>query len=418
MLKQSIVTSLSAVSFLILSSTVSSQDQAVQKDKTSIVNKVHLMHPAVKSCLANLTQNCSLTAAIKTVNDESQAMERAKVLLGVAESMISLGQKKRANFVLDLAEEAARSTQLSIAIQVALKDIVPLQARLGNYDKAIQLASEVKIKSVRDNLLSLAVQLKAKTGMAYTELAAFSGKISKPNKAFWIMLKIMQEENITLAQPDIDSLRKQVQAITGSISNYRARASFAAILWKNGNKEEAQVIFDALDAEFVTFTNASVRARLAASKLSAMHYAGFDDQVLTVMLDFTKKQALSINSPDEQASFAEKVGPVEVRLGKVDAAVNKSNSFEQMMDQIEYIEKLATLHGKASSSLSRKIRFLSGALVDVEDAYERDVYRYRLLRAALAIQNKVLMIDLMKAMEDDDNQARGLALMAPLLQRN
>lgn len=377
--------------------------------------KIHQMNPAVASCLEDLNQNCALTAAVKTVTEEQQAMERAKVLLAVAESMITLGQKDRAKRVLDMAIEAAESTKLSIAMTVTLREAIPLFARLGYFDVTGNLLSKVDNQGLKDDLVMQVLREKAAQDLTYAEMMTWAKLISSPEKAFWATLKVMEEEGINLSAIALNDLGLQVEKQTTFAKKFRARASYAAILWKNGERQKAQTLFDKLDADFVLINAPSAKAQLASSKLAAMFNAGVDNGALTTMLDFTKKQAVSINDPDEKARFAERVGPVEIKLGRVGSAVIRSVYFQDLMTQVEYVEKLAELTGKPADEISQRIDYLANQLSTIEDSYERDVYRYRLLRSALSIKDKGLVKQLIQSMEDDDNQARGLALLAAIL---
>ncbi|WND01558.1 hypothetical protein QGN29_08295 [Temperatibacter marinus] len=406
--KISLFITASLVSF----SSATAQETSARKQP---LNKAHQMNPAVEACLENLSQNCALTAAVQTVSEESQAMERAKVLHGVAQSMIDIGQIDRAKLVLTMAEEAARSTQLSIAVQVALKEAIPLHVALENFDYAESLLSDFTDSSIKDTLLTDIVTGKATAGISFEGLTEYREKFSNARRFFWIKLKLLQEYTIPVPAEGLSDLKAEVLSVSGSVSSYRARAALASILWKNQKQEEAQVIFDQLDQEFLTYSGEAVKARLAAAKLTAMYHAGISGQPLDTMFDFTKRQGHAINSMTEKGYFAEQLGPIEMILGEGASAVFRATYFDQLMDQIEYVHKLAKLSTTSNYAINQTIQSLLVAVNKVEDSYERDVYRMRLIQSARSLSDKDLMIMILKQLEDDDNQAKGLALMAPLL---
>jgi hypothetical protein len=67
------------------------------------------------------------------------------------------------------------------------------------------------------------------------------------------------------------------------------------------------------------------------------------------------------------------------------------------------------------SILAAEVRRLLGDVAELEGAYERDLVRLTLLEGALANEDLPLARHIVEAMEDDDNQALALALMAQLL---
>jgi len=54
-------------------------------------------------------------------------------------------------------------------------------------------------------------------------------------------------------------------------------------------------------------------------------------------------------------------------------------------------------------------------VADLEGVYERDLIRLQLLEGALSNKDIALASDIIRSVEDDDNQARGLVLAAILL---
>ena len=61
-------------------------------------------------------------------------------------------------------------------------------------------------------------------------------------------------------------------------------------------------------------------------------------------------------------------------------------------------------------------RWIRDRVTEIEGAYDRDLVRLTLLDGAIANEDAFLAQSIVVAVEDDDNQAYGLALMAPLLE--
>lgn len=379
-------------------------------------NKAHQKNPAVTQCLQNITAGCALTAAVKTVGAETQPMERVKVLVAVAESMITLGQINRANYVLTIADEDARSTGLSIALLVAIKDLVPLHARLGNYDKAFAYLSEVKSDRLKDELLTVILSTQAQQQKDIETLQQTANQLSNPVSRFFTLAKSLQENNVTLSEADLVAFETKVNGLKKGSQQFRGKAALAGLLYQNGQKERALALFDELDSVLLNYGAGITGAMLAASKLNAMAYAGMDKSSLKTMRDYTNKQSFQINATDDHADFAEQIGPVEVELGMIGSAMSRRYYFKSISDQSGYLLKLSERHQRPSRNFTIAISKILETIRQESSRYNRDLFRYQLLRVAYNLKDKSLMQQIIEATEDDDNQARALALMAGLYQ--
>ena len=378
------------------------------------VTEGHKPSAEMQECLLAPTRACAIATSLGTVIKEEMGIERAKVLSALAEAFIDMKDMVQARGVLDMALEEARSVGISIALQIALKDIAPLYARLGEADMAFDLALEMQFEVTRDVVLREMASIFAAKGDFKAMQRALNG-IHNKDKSFWFQVDVLKKTNQPIPLDQLTTITATVETLNRYDLQYRGKSALAALKTKFNDPQGATILWDELDADFVKISGNSAKAQLAAVKVADMTFARLDDALIDDQLGFAQALALRIRSNGELQMLAGYLGPVEMMRGDEDTAVGRAIFFDEVSERLKYYIKLAEVKHTQSLSLIKAINKDLIKILAVDGAYERDGLRYHALRAAYEMKDVALIKRIIEATEDDDNQARGVALLSALL---
>ncbi|TNE66398.1 MAG: hypothetical protein EP335_03795 [Alphaproteobacteria bacterium] len=384
-----------------------------QNGQNGAVSTDHQPNAQTVACLEAPTRDCAFTSAIQTVISEEFGVERAKVLVGVARSMIETGQKQEALDTLKLALDEARAVRLSLVTQEKIHDIAPLMAQAGDMAGALALTEEIQNPSIQDKVLS---QIAA---AAYKRGALSDGRVAlkqmhNQTRAFWQRMTLLTlAPRDSLQAVDLETLDAEVRENMRPDLRYRGFVQLAIIGDRMGKAGERNYYLAEADDMFPSVIGIQTRADVTALRARNMLNAGMDSVFVEASYELAMLHGSRLRAKDELASFAEKIGPVEAATGRLEMALKRLDAFQAVAEKARYLASL-----KASSDVSILAAQVRETLVEVQalpGAYERDIVRLELMEGALDNNDLQLSRIIVEAMEDDDNQALALALMAPML---
>ena len=118
----------------------------------------------------------------------------------------------------------------------------------------------------------------------------------------------------------------------------------------------------------------------------------------------------------EKISITDEMGPALAFAGHVEYAAGYAKYYEDILEKSNYLKKISRFSGAITNdALSTVIRSVLVESEEIENGYEADEVRMNLLFAARSSADLELSKEIALAMKDDDNAARALALLIPLL---
>jgi len=364
-------------------------------------------------CLEAPTRDCAFNAALQTVIAEEFGIERAKVLIGVARSLIQTGKTEQAREYLMVALDEARSVRLSLVTQGKITEIAPLLTRAGDTASALALVEELQNPSIKDRVLyAIAEEAVANGSIADARVAL--RQTGNQKRAFWRELSLLTRlPRTALAGLDVARLEAQVRSADHVELNYRGLIQLAILADRMGRPGDRNALISEADELFPSLVGINPRAAATADRARNMFDAGMNDAFVSVSYELALLHGSRLRGNEELTSFATKIGLLESATGNLEAALARIEYFENTGDKSKYIATL--LGARDNSILAAQVRETLAEITELEGAYERDLVRLTLLEGALANQDLFLVRHIVEAIEDDDNQAFALALMAPLL---
>ncbi|WP_262690980.1 hypothetical protein [Kordiimonas aestuarii] len=398
---------------LLLSSMLGMMASPAFAQSPTVTNE-HKPNEQTLACLEAPTRDCAFTSALQTVISEELGIERAKVLIGVARSMIETGQTDQAIQTLMLALDEARTVKITFVTQEKITEIAPLLARAGDVSGALALVGELQNEGIKDTVLTEVAEEAIAAGQLADARVAL-GQMQNRTKAFWRELSLLarapKETLTTVKLPDLD---KEVRVLDRTDQRYRGIIHLAVIADRMGDMAERNGYLTEADELFTGVVGLGTRADVVAQRVRAMYDAGMNPALVRASYDLALLHGGRLGRNEAQMlDFAVQVGPVEAGIGYLDAALERLENFKQVDSKAAYLASLRT--GQGEEKIAAKMREVLGEVAQLQGAYERDIVRLKLLEGALDNANIDLASRIVKSMEDDDNQALALALMAPLL---
>lgn len=377
------------------------------------VTSDHRPNDHTMACLEAPTRDCAFTAALQTVIGEELGIEKAKVLIGVARSLIETGQTEQATQTLQLALAEARSVRLSLVTQQKITEIAPLLARAGDVAGGLALTEELQDDGVKDRVLTDIAEEAIRAGHLADARVAL-GQMANRSKAFWRELTLLaRAPREALGVVNLAELDSQVRALPNTEQKYRGIVQLAIIADRMGQPGDRNAYLTEADEMFSGVVGINSRATATSLRARSMFDAGMDDAFIAASYEIALLHGGRLRGNTAQSDFANQIGAIEAARGDVEAALGRLEYFTAVDAKAHY---LASLRASSNESiLAAEIRTVLGEVADLQGAYERDIVRLTLLEGALGNTDLYLARQIVEAMEDDDNQALALALMAPLL---
>lgn len=398
----------SAGMMLALSVSVSAQENGAPT-----VASDHKPNEHTLACLENLNRDCALSAAIQTAISEELGLEKAKVLTGVGQAMLSVGDKTRAQRTLMLALEEARSVGLALVVQERIRTIAPLLAKSGDIASALSLVEEIQIDRVRDQILQQIAEAAIEEGdLASAQVAV--DQIKNKRVAFWRELELyLKAPTNVLAAVDLIPFVEGIEKEPRADFQYRGLVTLALIERRRGYSDREASLLAGADALLDKVLSRQLTAEMMSLKLRAFYAAGFRGDMLASLMDGVVENSRQLRN-DALVAIAGRVGPIQAAEGRSTAALEWMRVFEDSLeDKARYLARLKfdapnTAHSELVEALLQETRAVDGA-------YDRDNLRLSLLEAAIGAKNINLARQVVSQIEDDDNQALGLAQLIVLL---
>ncbi|WP_417452127.1 hypothetical protein [Kordiimonas sp.] len=377
------------------------------------VSNDHKPNQQTMACLQAPTRDCALSSALQTVIAEELGVERAKVLVGVATSMIETGQREQAVETLMLALDEARTVKITFVTQEKIKEIAPLLARAGDVSGALVVADEIENHGIKDGVLAeIAAEAIGNGALADARVAL--GKMRNRSRAFWRELTLLaRAPDKALTTVKLDDIEADVRALGRTEQVYRGLIQLAIIADRKGNAVARDTYIAEADELFSGVVGIAARADATAQRASAMHDASLEAALVRASYDLAALHGDRVRDGDTLQDIARKLGPVEAALGDLGRAFARIEQFKTVEAKAAYVASLQPR--EASEEMVSKMSEVLGQISDVDGAYERDIIRLKLLDGALKNGSIDLASNIVRSMEDDDNQALALARMAPLL---
>jgi len=378
------------------------------------VTSDHKPNEHTLACLEAPTRDCAFTAALQTVINEEFGIERAKVLIGIARSMIVTNQKEQAIQTLMLALDEARSVNLSLVTREKITVIAPLLARAGDTASALALVGELQNPSIKD-LVLLKIASEAGRNGHIADVHVALRQANNQTRAFWRELVILtQAPRAMLSTVDLAEVGGRIREIERPERRYRGLIQLAIIADHKGDAGERNALLTEADELFLSVVGIHQRAGATADRAYSMFKAGMDPAFVEASYELALTHGNRLRGSEVLASFADKVGVIEAASGNIDKALRRLEVFQGLPEKAKYLSKLHA--GRDKSLLAAEVRGLLTEIAGMEGAYDRDLVRLTLLEGALVNEDSYLAQHIVQAIEDDDNQAYALALMAPLLE--
>lgn len=366
------------------------------------------------ACLEAPTRDCAFSAALQTVIAEEFGVERSKVLVAVARSLIETGQQQQAIETLMLALDEARSVNLTLVTQEKITKIAPLLARAGDTASALALVEELQVNSARQRtLINIAEEAVELGDLASADVAL--SQMNNPTRAFWQRLRLLPTlPDEALLSVDMAELETQIRATDRPDRLYRGLVALAVLAERRNMSPRREAFLAEAEEVFVSLLSTNDRALTTAYRVRMMFDAGMPSELIDRSYNMMQAHARRVRDFETLASIAELVGSVEAGTGKIGSALRRLEAFRELPEKTRYASTLRSDSGK--EELSGQYSLLLEETAAMEGVYERDLVRLQLLEGALANSDLTLATKIISAIEDDDNQAKGLALTAPLLQ--
>ena len=394
---------------MFISQTAISDDFSEENDRTD--------SPIVE-CLNSLSRACAFETAMRVAIAEKLSIERAKVLTAVGRAMAETGKPDDARMTLNMALEEARLSKISFAVDAKIMEIAPILAMIGDIDRAVELAASVQTLNGRDRILSLAADMVAEQGDV-SGARKISEAVENRQRAIWIALSAMRtlvHQGSTQGLNEFaDSILPDVEALKRPSDKLLAMVRLAMAYKAGGNSEKALMLQAQTDEIKNSFASYSLKARVAAAQLE---YTSAGEDVDSGSRAYVEAIAAEkrIRGHLDKSSITDEMGPALAFSGYTDHAVGYVRYYQETLEKSNYLKKVARLSDKNSNSaLASAVRETLVLTQEIENGFEADEVRMNLLFAARSIGDLKLARDVTLTMQDDDNAAKALALLIPLL---
>ncbi|MBO6505549.1 MAG: hypothetical protein JJ850_08470 [Kordiimonadaceae bacterium] len=364
------------------------------------------------ACLEAPTRDCAFSAALQTVIAEEFGVERSKVLVAVARSLIATGQQRQAIETLMLALDEARSVNLTLVTQEKITKIAPLLARAGDTASALALVEELEVSSAKQRTLINIAEEAMTLGDLAAANVAFS-QLNNPTRAFWQRLRLLPTlpDNVLLTV-DLAELETEIRASQRADRLYRGLVALSILAERRGLTTQREALLAEADEVFTGLLSTNDRALTTAYRVRLMFDGKMPSELIEGSYNLMQIHAGRVRDMETLASLADIVGIVEAGTGNIATAVRRFDAFPELPEKARYASSLR-FDGR---ELSAEVGALLSETAEMDGVYERDLVRLQLLEGAIGNSDLDLAIRVISALEDDDNQASGLALAAPLLQ--
>ncbi len=378
----------------------------------------HNVPDPIIACLNAPTKACAFELSMATAISEILNIERAKVLIAVSRAMAETGKIADARMTLDMALEETRQSKMSFAVDAKMLDIAPVYAMIGDTDRAIALAATVPTPNGRDRILSRSAERAAIHGDV-AGARKISQAVENRHRAIWVSLKAMQYLVYKGNKQDIvdfaDSIYPAIIALKRPADKVLAMVRLSMIYKAGGNNEKASMLQEQTSDISESFTSYFMQARIAAAQLEFTVVNGNKD-IKNSALEKLLASEKRMNSLMDKSSIANEMGSALAFAGHTDIAAGYAKFYKEIREKSNYLKTIAQVSDKGvNGTFSAVIDETLKESEAMENGYEADEVRMNLLHAARLVGDLALSRKIALTMQDDDNAAKALALIIPLL---
>lgn len=377
------------------------------------------LRAARTACVAAPTRDCALTVALRTVAEEDLAIERAKVLIAVADSLAHVGDMGIARRTLRLGLEEAESIGISVATDAQLAGAAPVYAMLGSDDAALRTSRRIEDAVLRDRSLGDVVRALGTAGKTELAVAALD-TIDQPVVR---LLATIDAAEAALAAGWITPARAFANKVPGFLDPTLARsvrlqveARLTAVQARLGAVEPARTeltrLVDEVEAVVFSADKARVLAAVARAWLALEDDAGYD-RAITRATAFARR----VRSDTDREVAVHDVALARAAAGDVSGAVEELGMIDDLRSRSRAIQALAVLplsneaRGELADFIEGSLSLSNGS----DSSFERDLARYRAVTALTELKQVAAAIRVIDSIEDDDTQAQAFGYLARAL---
>ncbi|NVJ69819.1 MAG: hypothetical protein HWE08_05660, partial [Alphaproteobacteria bacterium] len=297
--------------------------------------------------------------------------------------------------------------------QEKITEIAPLLARAGDVAGALALSEELQNDGIKDSVLAEIAEEAISAGKLADARVAL-GQMANQVKAFWREMALLgRAPREAVATIDLAALEAKVRGLDRVAQKYQGLIQLAIIANHMSRPGDRNAYLAEADELFSGVVGLGSRAEVTAQRARSMFDAGMDPAFVNESYELALLHGGRLRNNMALADFAKKVGVIEAARGDLESALGRLEYFTAVDEKAQYLASLRT--SSDQSIFAAQVREVLGEIDELQGAYERDIVRLTLLEGALGNSDLYLARQVVEAMEDDDNQALALALMAPLL---
>jgi len=372
---------------------------------------------SVAQCLDNPSRQCALAAALMITAEEELAIERVDTLIALAETFARLGQEQRARTTAKMAREAAQDIGISAGTQQKLAELAPVLGVIGETDEAIATAEALRDRyDIANALGRIALTLAARG--EFDAVQTTLERIREPLLA--LKYAVEATESIVANGATADEiaaaarlLETRIEGVDDTFLQALGYARLAAMRARLGNAEEARRlagIAEEMGASINTATRMSrLQASLALVDLALGERQSYDNRVARA-----GDLAARVYSDYDRASAYGDVIPALAAGDHVERSLELAGRVDSIRTLTALLERLSRDSGQMRAVEAIADLVLERATAE-DSRFERDRARLIASQALVRIGAAQQAARAIKAIERDDMQAHGLAVLARAL---
>ncbi|MGF1606228.1 MAG: hypothetical protein ACFB22_07795 [Rhodothalassiaceae bacterium] len=373
----------------------------------------------VSDCLATPSRECALRTALRVTADEELAIERAKVLLALADSFRVIGAEQRAVEALSLAAKEARDIGISIGTEQHFVEIAGLYGAMGRQDAADRIITEIEDRILRARARGEAALGLLRAGRAEASAALLTA-IEVPAIAQEYALRaaeyLVRAEGQTDPGPALAAADTLLNGNAQRFYRELGQLRLATALARAGRAEDAQAIRAGIDVSLDRSLPPDFRAELLAG-LARLDIALGDREAATRNLTAATRWLRRSTVTYDRNRALGVVAAAALAADQRDLVARLAEDVEDLTARTRLIDTLApAITTSQDRALLVDLARQTLPLIDaLEGRFERDQARYDLVTALIDAGAGQAAAEIIAAIEDDDQQARALAYLARLL---
>lgn len=369
----------------------------------------------IDNCLDNPTPVCALGAALSVTAEEQLSIIRVDALLAIAETFAELSQIERGIRTAEMAREAAEDIGISIGIDKKLAELAPIWAKLGEDARALETAQSLSDRYLAANALGSIAVAQARLGRVEAAQQTIE-RLSVPLLA----LRYAVDVTDVIARNDAglaaasELLEGRLKGVDHGLLRGLGYARLALLHARSGNLEKARALYTQAADIVAYLTIGAQRAQLLAS-LAQVDLALGDREKYDSDVSRAATLAGRVRGDFDQMQALSEVTAALAAGGETDRAVELATSVKTLRGQTALLKRLAHAPGTQETVRALADHILAG--LDAEEARsERDRARLAVATALSRIGAVDRMPQIIAGMEQRDTKARGLAVLARVLE--